>query len=235
MSDSRHHDLFTHYIPLAPRLAAASIDAIARNPLLPLILHALPRLRLAVLDPLVIRALALCEFRPHDALHELADEADKVVPPQGILPQPSVALLLLLLEGLVVADFARADPLVLHAGEQVEAYLRGGVARDAALEDGHEGVGEGLRRAGAVVDGRGLEAVELVQLPVHGGVAVRVVLVIALGWAGCESRQAGQGKRTHARDEVVDVVVFGGGALRLVDKGRRARERVVHFADDIRV
>jgi hypothetical protein len=35
------------------------------------------------------------------------------------------------------------------------------------------------------------------------------------------------------RDEVVDVVVFGGGALAFVDEGRGAGEGVVRFADQV--
>jgi hypothetical protein len=39
--------------------------------------------------------------------------------------------------------------------------------------------------------------------------------------------------RRNSRDEVVDVVVFGGGALGLVDEGRGAGEGIVGFADEV--
>jgi hypothetical protein len=65
--------------------------------------------------------------------------------------------------------------------------------------------GELLSGAGAVRDGGGLQAVELVEGVVDGRVG----------------------------DEVVDVVVLGGGALRLVDEGRRPGERVVCLTDEV--
>jgi len=83
--------------------------------------------------------------------------------PQTIFPQPLRAAIFLLLELLLVANLARPNAQVAHAGEQVEADLGGGVARDAALEDGDDVLGEGGGWAGAVGDGVGLEAVEFVE------------------------------------------------------------------------
>jgi hypothetical protein len=57
--------------------------------------------------------------------------------------------------------------LVLDACEEVEADLSGGVAADAPLEDGYDFVGEFVGFAGAVEDGRGLEAVEFVEFVVY--------------------------------------------------------------------
>jgi hypothetical protein len=110
----------------------------------------------------------------------------------------------------------------LYAGEQVEADFCRGVAVDAALEDGDDGVGEVLRGAGSVGDGGGLEAVEFVEGVVYRGIS-----------ALTSARMGGVVGRVNARDEVVDVVVFCGGALRLVDEGRGPRKRVVYFADDV--
>jgi hypothetical protein len=85
-----------HTLCIHPRPLSISVNSVTCNPLLPFIVHALLRLRLTILDPLVVRAPALRQFRLHDALHQLAYEAHKVVPPQRILPQPGTPLLLLL-------------------------------------------------------------------------------------------------------------------------------------------
>jgi hypothetical protein len=55
----------------------------------------------------------------------------------------------------------------LDAGEEVEADFRGGVAADAALEDGYDFVRELFGFAGAVEDGGRLEAVEFVEFVVY--------------------------------------------------------------------
>jgi hypothetical protein len=66
----------------------------------------------------------------------------------------------------------------LHAGEQVEADFGGGVALDAALEDGDDFIGELFGFARAVGYGGGLEAVEFEECVVYGCVAGGSVLVI---------------------------------------------------------
>jgi len=76
--------------------------------------------------------------------------------PQGILPQPARALVLLLLQAVLVADLARPDAQIAHAGHEVEADFCLGVACDAALEHGDDFVGEVGGGAGAVEDGGGL-------------------------------------------------------------------------------
>jgi hypothetical protein len=204
------------------RPLSTSVSSVTCNPLLPLILHALPRLCLTILDPLVVRASALRQFRLHDALHQLAHKAHEVVPPQRILPQPGTPLLLLLFQRLLVADLARTDTLVLHAGEQVEADFCGGVAVDAALKHRNDGVGEVLRDARAVGDGGGLEAVEFVEGVVHRRISAFTSACVDAEVDGI-----------NARDEVVHVVVFCSSALRLVDERRGSRKRVVYFADDV--
>jgi hypothetical protein len=62
--------------------------------------------------------------------------------------------------------------LIWHTRKEIEADFRGGVALDAALEDGDDGVGEGGGGAGAVGYGGWLEAVEFVEGVVYGGVSV---------------------------------------------------------------
>lgn len=77
------------------------------------------------------------------------------------------------------------------------------VALDASLQHRYHLVRKLFERAVAVRDGRGLQAVELVEFAVERGVG----------------------------DEVVDIVVFGGEALSFVDEGRGAGEGVVDGAD----
>ena len=89
------------------------------------------------------------------------------MPAQGILPQPLRAAVLLGLELVFVADGTRANAQVLHAGHEVEANFCGGVARDAALEDGDDFGGEGGGGAGAVGYWGGLETVEFVERVVY--------------------------------------------------------------------
>jgi hypothetical protein len=129
------------------------------------------------------------------------------MPPQRILPQPPRALILLHLQPILVPNLPCADAQVAHTRHEIEPDLRLGVARDAALKHRDDFRGELGGRARAVQDGRGLQAVELVELVGDGRVG----------------------------DEVVDVVVVGGGARGFVDEGRGAREGVVGFADEVRV
>lgn len=143
----------------------------------------------------------------HDALEHLASKADKVVPPQRILKLPVPTLALLPLQQLLVAKLARAHPQIAAHGEQVEANLRRLVPRHAALQHLDNLGRERVRRALAVRNGRGLQAVELVQRAVDGRV----------------------------RDKVEGVLRLGPRALRLVDKRVAAREAVVHLADQVRV
>lgn len=129
------------------------------------------------------------------------------MPPERILKQPVAPLPLLPLQELGVAKLAGADAQVPAHGEEVEADLRGRVAGDAALQHVDDLRGEGLRGAGAVRDGRLLEAVELVEHAVDGRV----------------------------RDEVEDVLAVAARPRRLVRKGRAPREAIVHLADQVRV
>jgi len=143
----------------------------------------------------------------HHTLGQLTNKADKVVSPERILPLPLPPLLLLAIQHLLISDLARLCPQILTHGQQIEPDLVRWIALDAPLQDGDDLVRKVLWRAGAVVDGRWLQAVELVQRAVDSGVG----------------------------DEVVDVVVVGGGALLVADERRRPRERVVRVADQIRV
>jgi len=136
-------------------------------------------------------------------------EPDKIVAAQGVLKLPIPAAALLAGEQVRVADLARAHPQVAHHGQQVEADLGGVVAGDAPLEDVHDLGGEvGGGDAGPVADGGRLEAVELVEGPVDGGVGDEV-------------------------EGVGGLVV--GVALGLVDEGGGFREAVVHVADQLAV
>lgn len=162
----------------------------------------------AVAHPLLHRIIASrIEFILHHLLHHLTRKAHKVVPPQRILKQPVLALALLPLQQLLVAKLARADPQVAAHSQQVEANLRRIVAGNAALQHVHHLEGELFGGAGPVRDGRGLQAVQLVQHAVDGRVG----------------------------DEVEDVLRGLARALRLVGKGAAAREAVVHLADEVRV
>jgi hypothetical protein len=161
---------------------------------------------LRLVDPLLVRSIAaLLQLGSNNTLEQLADKAHKVMPPERVLPQPLGADILLLLETVLVTKLAGAYAQVAHAGHEVEADLVLGVAGDAAVQDVDDLSGELLSGAGAVRDGGGLQAVELVEGVVDGRVG----------------------------DEVVDVVVLGGGALRLVDEGRRPGERVVCLTDEV--
>ena len=101
----------------------------------------------------------------------------------------------------------------MHAGEQIETNLSGWITLDAALEDGYDGVRKCLGSAGAVGDGRRLEAVQLVEGVVYGCVTT------LRQWVD-PNRRGG----AHARDEMVDIVVFGSGALRFVYERGRSSE-----------
>lgn len=69
----------------------------------------------------------------------------------------------LLLQLLLVTDFAGADTQVAHTSHKVEADFGGGVAGDAALEDRDNLGGKFGGFACAVRDRGGLEAVEFVE------------------------------------------------------------------------
>jgi hypothetical protein len=196
---------------------------LGRQPLFPRVVSSLLGPPLGLVDPLVVSVAALVKLGLCDALEQLTDEADKVVSPQRILPQPLCTLVLLLLELFLVANLARSQAEIAHAGHEVEADLGGGVAADAALQDGDDLLGEFARGARAVGDGCGLQAIELVELVVYRRVAV--------GGVSGAGRWRGKG----LRDEVVDIVVLGRGALCLVDKRRRACKRVVCLADQVGV
>lgn len=147
------------------------------------------------------------KFLLDNILQNLTGEAHKVVPPQRVLKEPVLALALLPLQQLLVAKLLCADPQVAAHSQQVEPNFRSIVARDAALQHIDDLEGEVLGRAGAVGDWRGLEAVELVEDSVYGGVG----------------------------DEVEDVLGGFAGAGGLVGEGAAAGEAVVHLADEIRV
>jgi hypothetical protein len=167
--------------------------------------HAVCRF-LRLINPLLVRSIAaLLQLGSNNPLEQLADKAHKVMPPERVLPQPLGADILLLLETILVTELAGTDAQVTHAGHEVEANLVLGIAGNAAVQDVDDLGGELLGGTGAMRDGGGLQAVELVQGIVDGRVG----------------------------DEVVDVVVLGGGALRLVDEGRRPGERVVCFTDEV--
>lgn len=129
------------------------------------------------------------------------------MPPQRVLKEPVLALALLTLQQLLVAKLLSADPQVAAHSQQVEPDLRSVVARDAALQHVDDLEGEVLGRACAVGDWRGLEAIELVEDAVDGGVG----------------------------DEVEDVLGGLAGAGGLVGEGAAASEAVVHLADEVRV
>jgi len=134
------------------------------------------------------------------------------MPPQGILKLPVAPLGLLASEHLGVAKLLRSQAQIPHHGHQVEADLRHVVPRDAALEDFHDLFRKRLLWAAAshsaVGDGRGLEAVELVQ----GAVDVCV------------------------GDEVEDVLALARVlALRLIGERARLGEAIVHVTNQLRV
>jgi hypothetical protein len=129
---------------------------LCRQPLLPRVVSSLLGPPLGLVDPLVVGAVALVKLGLCDALEQLTDEADKVVSPQRVLPQPLCTLVLLLLELFLVANLTRSQAEIAHTGHEVEADLGGGVAADAALQDGDDLLGEFARGARAVGDGRGL-------------------------------------------------------------------------------
>jgi hypothetical protein len=162
---------------------------LSRQPLLPRVVSPLLGPPLGLVDPLVVGAVALVKLGLRNALEQLTDEADKVVSPQRVLPQPLCTLVLLLLELFLVANLARPQAEIAHARHQVEADLGGGVAADAALQDGDDLLGEFARGARAVGNGRGLQAIELVELVVYRRVAVG-------GVSGGE--RAGGGVRAYA-------------------------------------
>lgn len=164
------------------------------------------RLLLGGLDPLIVRAV----FHLHvdNPLQDLADEADKVGPPQRVLPRPGAPLALLALQQLRVARLARADLQVAHHRHQVEPDLALRVPLDPALDHLDDLLGETVHVARPVANGERLQAVQLVEHAVDGRVG----------------------------DEVIHIrVLVGGRALCLVDEGRRPGERVVRGADDLRV
>lgn len=121
----------------------------------------------------------------------------------------------MLLEGLLVADLACANPLVLYACEEIETNFCGGIAVDAALENGDDGVREVLWGARAVGDGGWLETVEFVKGIVYRGVPTRCVN---------KARRVREEAGLNVRDEVVDIIVFCGGTLGLVYEWGGSRE-----------
>lgn len=163
----------------------------------------------ALVHPLCDTVLAAGAYAvARHALEHLAREADKVVPAQSVFEAPLATLALLALQQLIVAKLPRPHAQVPTHGEQVEANLSRLVAGDAALQHLDHLGGELVLRAGAVRNGRGLQAVELVQRAVDGRVGDEVEGVLGLGI---------------------------GVALRLVGKRVAAREAVVHLADEVRV
>jgi hypothetical protein len=145
------------------------------QPLLSRVVSSLLGPPFSLLDPLVVGTAALVELGLCDALEQLADEADKVVSPQRVLPQPLCTLVLLLLKLLLVANLTRSYAEITHAGHEVEADLGGGVAANAALQDGDDLLGELAGGAGTVGDGRRLQTIELIELVVYRRVAVASV------------------------------------------------------------
>ena len=81
------------------------------------------------------------------------------------------------------------------------------IALDTALEDGDDAVGELVKGARAVVDGRRLQAVEFVEGAANRGV----------------------------RDEVVEVIVLGRRSLGLIYEGRRTGEGIVYVSNELRI
>jgi hypothetical protein len=140
---------------------------LTRDPLLLQILSPLLTPPLGLLNPLVIRAITLVQFRLDHALQQFANESDEIMPAQTILPEPLRSSVFLVLELLLVANLAGPDAQVAHAGEQVEADFGARVALDAALQDGNDLVRELRGGAGAMGDGGGLEAVEFVECVVY--------------------------------------------------------------------
>lgn len=128
------------------------------------------------------------------------------MPAQRVLEHPVPALVLLAGQQVGVAKLAGALAQVAAHGQQVEADLSGVVAGDAPPEHLDDARGEGVGVAGAVGDGRGLQAVELEQHAVDGQVGDEVERVVRLA-----------------------------GLVRLVDERAAPREAVVHLADQIRV
>lgn len=191
------------------------------SPLLPTATHPPPRPllpprrrpALGLLHPRRIRIRPTRHLPPHHPPQHLGHEADEIMPPQRILPPPPIPLPPLRLQRLPIAHLARPHPRIRHHRQQIEAYLARRISPDAPLQHGNDLVRKVVEGAAAVRDGRGLQAVELVERVADGGV----------------------------RDEVVDgavvvvVVGRGGGALRLVDERRGAGKGVVHGADEGRV
>ena len=200
-----HRYLSPHHTRSLPRHLDVLPTTAALLPLLYPLLHLLPPL---VNPPLISAIAPILELGRNNTLEHLAREAHKVVPPQRILKLPVAPLALFPRQQFGVAKLARPLPLVPHHGQQVEPDLSRVVARDAPLQHGHDLGGEVALRAGAVADGRGLQAVELVERAVDGGVGNEVEGVLRLR-----------------------VRVPRG----LVDKGRRLGEAVVHVADQLRV
>jgi hypothetical protein len=122
--------------PLSPSLPLSKLPAtsvLTRNSLLLHILSPLLTPALGLLNPLIIRAIPLVQFRFHHTLQQLANEPHEIMSAQRILPEPLCPPVFLMLELLLVADFAGTDAQVAHAREQVEADFGGWVALDAAL------------------------------------------------------------------------------------------------------
>lgn len=130
------------------------------------------------------------------------------MPAQRVLVLPVPPLRLLARQRLRVPDLARPHPQVAHHGHEVEADLLICVARDAAPQHLHDLGGELVRGARTVADGRGLQAVELVQRAPDGRV----------------------------RDEVERVLGLPAPLLRRLVRERAAlREAVVHVPDQLAV
>lgn len=150
--------------------------------------------------------LVLLAVLARNTAEHLAGKPHKVPPPQRILPRPVSPLLLFARQARAVAELPAADAHIATDGQEIEANLREAVPADAALQDGDDGGGEGgrVRLTGPVGYGMRLEAVELVEQAVDGGVGDEVIDVVGL---------------------VVVAVADG-----LVDEGGGAREGVVDFA-----
>lgn len=141
-----------------------------------------------------------------DALEHLARKADKVVLAQGVLKLPVAALALFAGQQVGIAKLAGALAQVAAHGKQVEADLGGIVAGNSTLQNVDDACGERVGVAGSVGDGRGLQAVELVQGAVDVGICDEVEGILGLARLLC-----------------------------LVDEGAAAGEAVVHLSDEVGV
>jgi hypothetical protein len=137
---------------------------------------------LCVLHPLVVSPIFHLGSR--NTLHGLANEPDKVVSSQSVLPPPLSPLPLLALQHLLVSDRFCLCPQILAHGQQVESDLGLGVSCDSRLQYRHDCVCEDLTRACAdvaVSDRRWLQTVDLVECAVDRGIGDEVVDVVVFG------------------------------------------------------